>query len=89
MTPAAWRAFLQSCGALGSQAPWQESCTEAARLPNPPAPAAMRAFFERHFTPWLVVNGDGSNTGLVTGYYEPLLHGSRTPGPRYRYPVYA
>ncbi len=89
MTPAAWRAFLQSCGALGSQAPWQESCTEAARLPNPPAPAAMRAFFERHFTPWLVVNGDGSNTGLVTGYYEPLLHGSRTPSPRYRYPVYA
>jgi membrane-bound lytic murein transglycosylase A len=26
---------------------------------------------------------------MVTGYYEPLLHGSRTRTQRYRYPIYA
>ncbi|MDE1942891.1 MAG: murein transglycosylase A [Betaproteobacteria bacterium] len=89
LTPSAWGAFLQSCSVLGNQAPWQAPCADAARLPSPPAAGAMRAFFESHFTPWLVLNHDGSNTGLITGYYEPLLHGSRTPSPRYRYPVYA
>lgn len=89
LTPAAWRAFLQSCTALATRAPWQEPCADAARLPDPPSAAAMQAFFEGHFTPWLVENPDGSNTGLVTGYYEPLLHGSLTRSARYRYPVYA
>ncbi|MBS1216873.1 MAG: MltA protein [Proteobacteria bacterium] len=31
---------------------------------------------------------DGGSEGLATGYYEPLLRGSRTPTARYRYPVY-
>ncbi|WP_248785766.1 MltA domain-containing protein, partial [Escherichia coli] len=35
-----------------------------------------------------VVNPDGSDSGLVTGYYEPLLNGSRTKSARYRVPVY-
>jgi membrane-bound lytic murein transglycosylase A len=36
-----------------------------------------------------VVGGDGRDTGMVTGYYEPLLTGSRARGPRYRVPLYA
>jgi membrane-bound lytic murein transglycosylase A len=35
------------------------------------------------------VNPDGSREGLITGYYEPLLRGSRQPSERYRHPVYA
>jgi membrane-bound lytic murein transglycosylase A len=50
---------------------------------------AARAFFESAFAPWLLLNPDGSSEGMVTGYYEPLLHGSRIFGGAYRYPVYA
>ena len=35
------------------------------------------------------MNPDGTDTGLVTGYYEPLLQGSKTRSERYRYPLYA
>ena len=38
----------------------------------------MRSYFETYFQPYRVVNGDGSDSGLITGYYEPILHGSRT-----------
>jgi membrane-bound lytic murein transglycosylase A len=36
-----------------------------------------------------VVNADETSAGMVTGYYEPLLKGSRTPTKRFRYPIYA
>jgi membrane-bound lytic murein transglycosylase A len=48
----------------------------------------VRQFFESSFVPYSVHNADGSTDGLVTGYYEPLLRGSRTPGKAYRFPVY-
>jgi membrane-bound lytic murein transglycosylase A len=35
-----------------------------------------------------VLNPDGSGEGLITGYYEPLLKGSRKQSKRYRYPIY-
>ena len=33
-------------------------------------------------------NNEGSNTGLVTGYYEPVLKGSRTKSAQFAYPLY-
>lgn len=84
-----WTAFLESCTVLSKQAPWSAICADAARVPLHPGHAALRSFFETHFDPWLVVNGDGSNTGLVTGYYEPLLHGSPVHTPQYHYALYA
>jgi len=84
---AAWDAFLAGCGTLKNQAAWQTVCATAALLQDL-APDTLRGFFATNFTPYQVINGDGSDTGLITGYYEPLLYGSRTPGKRYRYPVY-
>jgi membrane-bound lytic murein transglycosylase A len=52
------------------------------------APTA-RAFFEQHFNAYEVRGRDGSADALITGYYEPLLHGSRERDERYRYPLYA
>src|SRR5437588_713524 len=49
----------------------------------------VRAFFELNFEPWRVLNADDTDAGMVTGYYEPLLHGNRTRTARYRYPLYA
>jgi membrane-bound lytic murein transglycosylase A len=45
-----------------------------------------RAFFEASFTPNAVVKK--GRTGLLTGYYEPVLEGSRTPEGRYQTPIY-
>ena len=45
-----------------------------------------RAFFEARFTPNAVVKK--GQTGLLTGYYEPLLEGSRTRTDKYRTPIY-
>lgn len=54
-----------------------------------PARATVRAFFESRFTPWQTVNPDGSTSGLVTGYYEPLIKGSRSASAEYRWPIHA
>ncbi len=85
----AWPALLQSCRGLRSNGAWTSVCQAAQRLPATPGDAAARAFFEQHFQPWRVTQADGGDEGLVTGYYEPLLRGSRSFSPRYRYPLYA
>jgi len=83
---AAWQAFLQGCTRLEAQIPWRGICTRAGQLP---AGASVRAFFESNFLPYRVANADGSVEGLATGYYEPLLRGSRRKEGPYRYPLYA
>lgn len=35
-----------------------------------------------------MLNPDGTDQGLITGYYEPLLSGSRTRSARFSYPLY-
>jgi membrane-bound lytic murein transglycosylase A len=45
-----------------------------------------RAFFETYFTAHRVVQDIAP--GLLTGYYEPVLDGARTPGARFKTPVY-
>lgn len=84
----AWPALLQSCQKLPARdAQWRAICDDAALFQNPNE-AVVRAFFETRFTPRVQIGNDGATDGLITGYYEPLLNGSRTPSPRYRYPIY-
>jgi membrane-bound lytic murein transglycosylase A len=66
---------------------WKESWG-AAQLVDPADGAVIRQFFETYFAPWQVFNPDGSETGLVTGYYEPLLRGSRRRGGIFQTPLY-
>ncbi|MBS4097130.1 MAG: murein transglycosylase A [Sulfuricella sp.] len=84
----AWEAFRQSCAALQKNPAWQEPCKAAASLAKP-GDETLRGFFEQYFTPYQVTNPDGGSDGLITGYYEPLLAGSRTPSKRYPHPLYA
>lgn len=84
---AAWPAFLQSCGVLKKNPLWQEACDAVLKLPNPSAEEA-RNMINQYFSPWQVMNPEGTDTGLITGYYEPLLKGSRSRTERYRYPLY-
>ena len=70
------------------QTPWQSTCSEAVRITEP-TDAAVRQFFETNFVPYRVASGDGAAQGLVTGYYEPLLRGSRAKGSPFVHPLYA
>jgi len=83
----AWPAFLKSCGVLRSRDGWQQAC-ERAGLISAGNRGEVRAYFEQQFTPWRVVNADATESGLITGYYEPLVRGSRKASARYRYPIY-
>ena len=88
---AAWPAFVVGCKALvartQSQATWKAPCDAASRVDGA-STSAVRAFFMEHFSPYRIANDDGTDTGLVTGYYEPLLAGSRTPTPDYAIALY-
>ena len=81
-------AFAKSCAVLEKQDAWKAVCAGAPTLGGA-SDAEVASFFELNFDPHRVVNPDGTDTGMVTGYYEPLLRGSRTRSARYRYPLYA
>lgn len=83
-----WPAFLQSCRVLNRHPDWQGPCTKAESIAADDNDA-LRNFFEQYFNPYSVRNPDGSTQGLITGYYEPRLSGSRTRTARFRYPLYA
>ena len=89
---AAWPAFRVGCKALAVRArtreTWQAPCAKSDSIDENDA-VAVRTFFERNFTPYRVSGSDGVDSGLVTGYYEPLLTGSRRPGPDFPAPLYA
>lgn len=84
---AAWPALRRSCQAIGRQPRWQAICEAAAAHGERPSRETARHFFETHFEPWRAVNADGSSEGLVTGYYEPVIRGSRTRSSAYPWPI--
>jgi peptidoglycan lytic transglycosylase A len=67
----------------GTLAAWRGVCDAAAQAP----PNQARAFFEDWFQPYRVTDRDRPD-GLFTGYYEPLLFGSRRYGGAYTVPIY-
>ena len=83
-----WGAFRASCRALRFREYWRTTCERANGMEAPDASTA-RAFLETNFVPYRVANGDGAAQGLVTGYYEPRLRGSRARGAPYLHPLYA
>ena len=81
---AAWAAFLQSCrGMTGKAGPWKRVCEQAARSDEKHA----RQFFETHLRPYAVLGADNKAEGLMTGYYEALLRGSRSPSKQFPHAV--
>ncbi|WP_395405443.1 murein transglycosylase A [Pseudoduganella sp. UC29_106] len=84
---AAWPAFVQSCSKLAAQADWKESCT-IARNVDANNEDSIRLFFESFLQPHKVVAPDSADSGLITGYYEPLLRGSRKKAGAYTAPLY-
>lgn len=83
----AWPAFMASCDVLAKKSEWKEPCNVALDV-NSTELSAVRVFFEAFFLPYQVVNLDGSETGLATGYYEPLLQGARKRGGKFQTPLH-
>jgi membrane-bound lytic murein transglycosylase A len=97
---AAFKAFLTSCERVSAStreratsdklppapAALVAACAAAKELGIPVGRAAAKVFFEAHFTPNAVAH-DGAR-GLLTGYYEPLVEGSRTPQGVFQTPIY-
>jgi membrane-bound lytic murein transglycosylase A len=87
----AWPAFLASCHVLRGKPEWVEPCA-AAEAVAAGSPAAVHAYFETYFEPYRLLKVPSvkrEDTGLITGYYEPLLLGSRTRTPQFGVPLYA
>jgi len=67
-------ALARQCAMRRPPKPWPALCAER---PADTAPENLRAWIETRFEAWPLTNRDGSATGLITGYHEPLLTGSR------------
>jgi membrane-bound lytic murein transglycosylase A len=91
---AAWPALLLSCRTPRLAQPWGDFC-RAAQAVNLQDAAAQRRLIESRLKPWRLtsVAQDGSNerrdTGMITGYYEPVIKGARQRGGVFQTPLYA
>jgi membrane-bound lytic murein transglycosylase A len=93
----AYKAFRLSCRAISAQRnPPADPKALGTSLRDPcrAAKAAdisdgdkAKAFFERHFLP-LRISRLGEDDGFVTGYYEPVIDGSRKQTDVYTVPLY-
>lgn len=89
---AAWPAFRIGCRALladpRTQPLWQAPCAASEQV-DAANPIDVRNFFETHFSPYRIATADGKDTGLVTGYFEPLQKGARERTAPFTVPLYA
>jgi membrane-bound lytic murein transglycosylase A len=94
---AAYRTFRASCRPIAAQhdlpsdpkalgISLRDPC-RTARATEISDGAKARSFFEQHFVP-VKISRLGEGDGFVTGYYEPVLEGSRTQTDVYNVPVY-
>ena len=83
----AWAPLLASCRVLAAKPEWKKACAATASVDIADV-SAVRRFFESHFVPHQLRNSDGGTQGMVTGYYEPLLRGSRKRGGVFQTPLH-
>ncbi len=83
----AWRRNCEAMALKGQ--PFVRLCKESAGIDWQDA-QAIRRFFEANFEPrrLLTAGPSGRNQNTITGYYEPVLKGSRTASEVYRVPLY-
>jgi membrane-bound lytic murein transglycosylase A len=83
----AWTAWLRSCSALKQKDAWKKVCDIADDIKEP-SDENIQNYFKKYFNVYLATNMDGSETGMITGYYEPVLKGSRVKTSHYKVPLY-
>jgi len=91
----AWPAWQRSCQGLvkrtTSEFDWRSACSASNKVNGSDA-SAIRRYFEAHMKVMEIrhQNGPsaGSANGLITGYYEPYLNGSRERQGAYQTPLH-
>jgi membrane-bound lytic murein transglycosylase A len=93
---AAFAAYQASCQALHKMGRTDEHkplqtallkiCRRLSGL-SPQDAQAARTFFEENFQPVRIARL-GEHQGLLTGYFEPIVQGSRFPNPEFHVPLY-
>jgi len=86
----AWPAWLKSCEGLSkknSDINWRQVCAQANNVSSHDS-QSIRKYFENNFQAYEIRNSSGSDTGLITGYYEPVMNGSQTRTSTYNFPLY-
>jgi membrane-bound lytic murein transglycosylase A len=81
------RAFAAGCPRIAQSHSLRRACDSVLAAPPADEPAA-RQFIEASFSAWAVISAEGDAEGMITGYYEPVMPGSRARTDRFRYPVY-
>ena len=84
----AWPAWIYGCEELIKKDEWRKSC-EAANNLSSPSNIEVIEYLHMNFDLYRAKNEDGSNEGLITGYYQPILRGSRKETKKYKIPLYA
>lgn len=79
------RAFMAGCPRAGGSL--INACASATAV-EPGDEAAARRFFESYFVPYALASSETGDTGIITGYYEPIIRGSRTRSEVNRFPIY-
>uniref|UniRef100_UPI002612EA8E murein transglycosylase A n=1 Tax=Sulfurimonas sp. TaxID=2022749 RepID=UPI002612EA8E len=74
--------FTNSCQANKTKKLYADLCSQASSVVD------AKGFILKNFTPYQIYNEDESDTGMLTGYYEPLIHASLVETERYPYPLY-
>jgi membrane-bound lytic murein transglycosylase A len=83
-------ALLSSCRAMRvaeTVKAWSSTCEALRKLGSKPSREQLRQLLQTRLTPWQLINADGSEQGMITGYYEPLLRASRTRSAQFNVPV--
>ena len=83
----AWTAWLRSCSALKQKDAWKKVCDIADDIKES-SDENIQNYFKKYFNVYLATNMDGSETGMITGYYEPVLKGSKVKTSHYKVPLY-
>src|SRR5919197_1837907 len=76
------RAFLAGCPRVSG------SLSNACQLAAAVRPGEERQFFESVFVPYALISSETGATGLITGYYEPIVEASRTQKALNRFPIF-
>jgi membrane-bound lytic murein transglycosylase A len=79
---------LYGCEKLIKKNDWKMPCEEAKNLLSPSNKEVIE-YLHTYFDLYKAKNEDGSSKGLITGYYQPLLMGSRTKTKKYKIPLYS